>query len=99
MTWSMMAYEDFKDLTKGTLLIKYCVIKHLILLKIQNMMDINVNLLQFFINFLIKKISGGAIESENMSNKDSSEELLKPIITKLKIKESTLTFYRQYLGS
>ena len=46
-----------------------------------------------------KKISGGATESENMSNKDSSEELLKPIITKLEIKKSTLTFYRQYLGS
>ena len=36
------------------LLIKYCVIKHLILLKIQNEIDIKEVLLQWFINFLIK---------------------------------------------
>ena len=33
------------------LLIKCCMAKHLILLKIQNMTDINVNLLQWSINF------------------------------------------------
>ena len=36
------------------LLIKYYVIKHLILQQIPNMMDINVVLLQWFINFWIK---------------------------------------------
>ena len=30
--------------------------KHLILLKIQNMTDINVDLLQWFTNFLIKRL-------------------------------------------
>ena len=30
--------------------------KHLTLLNIQNMMDINVDLLQWFINFLIKEL-------------------------------------------
>ena len=50
------AYGDFKDLTRRTqLLIKYYMIKHLILLKIHNSMHINVDLLQWFINFLIKK--------------------------------------------
>ena len=38
-------YGDFKDSIEEHLLIKYYVIKHLILLKIQNIMDINVKLL------------------------------------------------------
>ena len=37
-------------------LIKFYVIKHLMLLKIQNLMDINVDLLQWFIHILIKKL-------------------------------------------
>ena len=41
-----MAYRDFTNLPEEQLLIKYCVIKHLILLKIQNMMVINVEFLQ-----------------------------------------------------
>ena len=49
-----MTYEDFKDLTRRTVSGKYCVIKHLILLKIQNMMNIKDVLLQWYINFLIK---------------------------------------------
>ena len=40
-----MTYGDF-----------YCVIKHLILLKIQNIMDINADLLQWFTQFLIKSL-------------------------------------------
>ena len=39
-------------------LIKYYMIKYLMLLKIQNMMDINVVLLQGFIIFFDKKFSG-----------------------------------------
>ena len=34
------------------------MIKHLILEKIENMIDINVDLLQWFIHFLIKKLGG-----------------------------------------
>ena len=41
-----MAYGDFKDLIRRTASDKYCMIKHLILLKIRNMMDMNVDLLQ-----------------------------------------------------
>ena len=44
-----MAYGDFKDLTRKTVFDKYCVMKHLILLKIQNMMDIEGVLLQWSI--------------------------------------------------
>ena len=69
-----MAYEDFKDLTTRLLLRKYCMIKHLILLKIYSMMDINVVLLQWYINFLRKKNSatrankfaGSDIKNENI---------------------------------
>ena len=63
--------------TEEQLLIKYYAIKHLILLKIQNMMDINVYLLQWFINFLMKKTSGSGIRNNNISNKKLAEELHK----------------------
>ena len=46
------------------------------------MMDINMDLLQWFINFLIKKSSGGEIKNEIMSNKELAEELHKPFIRK-----------------
>ena len=49
-----MAYGDFKDLPRRTIVDKAYMIKHLIVLKIQNMMDINVELLQWFIILLIK---------------------------------------------
>ena len=44
------------------------------------MMDINVDLLQRSVKFLIKKISGKGIK--NISNKELAEELHKPIIKK-----------------
>ena len=37
-------------------LIKYYVIKHLILLKVHDMMDINVDLFPWFTNFLIESM-------------------------------------------
>ena len=57
------------------------MIKHLILLKIQNMMDSNVDLLRWSINFLIKSSSSG-IKNENISNKELTQELRKAIIKK-----------------
>ena len=42
-------------------------------------MDINVNLLQQFVNFLIKKTSGGTVKNEIISNKQLAEELQKSI--------------------
>ena len=47
-----MTYVDFKDSPRRTASDK---IKHLILLKTRNMMDINVDLIQWFITFLIIK--------------------------------------------
>ena len=53
-------------------------------------------LLQWSIDFLIKKTSGGAIKNGNMSNKELAKELHKPIVWKFN--KSTLIFCRQYLG-
>ena len=50
----VMAYGDFKYLTERTASNKTWVMKPLILLKIRNMMDINVELLQWSLNVLIK---------------------------------------------
>ena len=69
--------EILKIYTKEQLLIKYYVIKHLILLKMQNMMDINVDLPQWFIIF------GETRKNEIISNKVLPEELHKPIIRKM----------------
>ena len=51
-----MACGNFKELNRRAAADKYYVIKHLILLKIRNMIDVNVDLSQWFINSLIKKI-------------------------------------------
>ena len=51
-----MAHEDFEKLTEEQLLINYCIIKQLILLKIRNMMDINEDLLQWSLDFFIKEL-------------------------------------------
>ena len=53
MTWLM---EILKIQLEEQLLIKYCVIKHLRLLKIRNMMDIKGVILQWFINLLIIRL-------------------------------------------
>ena len=47
------------------------------------MMDFNVDLLQWFINFLVKKTSGSGIKNKNISNRELAEELHKPFIRKI----------------
>ena len=51
--------EILKIEREKQLLIKYYVKRHLILLKIKNMMDMNMDLLQWCINFFIKKLPVG----------------------------------------
>ena len=46
--------EDFKDLARRTVSDKDLSVKHLILLKVLNMMDIKEDLLLCFTNFLIR---------------------------------------------
>ena len=49
-------------------------------------------LLQRFINFSIKKTSGSAIKSENISDQQLAEELYKPIIRRLNKRQVHLPF-------
>ena len=63
-----MAYGYFKNLTRRTASDKILRDKHLILLKIWTMMDINVE-------FFDKKNSGTGIKDENISSKELAEEL------------------------
>ena len=61
------------------------MIKHLVLLKLRNMVDIHVDLLQWSImikTILMKETVGGAINNENMSVKELAKELRKPIFRK-----------------
>ena len=60
------------------------MLKYLILLKIQNMMDIKVDLLQWSINVWIKKSSDTSNKNENISDQQLVEELHKPLIRKFK---------------
>ena len=91
-----MDYGDLRIYREEQLLIKYYVIKHLIWLKIQNMMvkydgyqrDFASVVYKFFFD---KKSSGGVVKSEMMQNKQLVEELHKTIIRKLE-KESILIF-------
>ena len=50
------------------------------------MMHTNVDLLQQFINFLIRKTSGGTVKNEIISNNKLPEELDKLIINKIEKK-------------
>ena len=59
MTWFMKILKIYLE---EQLLIKYCMIKHLILLKIQNMMDIKEVFLQSSTNFLIKKLLAAVLK-------------------------------------
>ena len=48
------------------------------------MVDINVDLLQWFMNVRNKKTPASGIKNENISNRDLDEELHKLLIKKLK---------------
>ena len=72
MIWLM---EILKIKTEEQLLIKYNVRKHLTLLKIQKMMDANVNLFQWFYKCFDKETSGGTVKNENISNKELSRRI------------------------
>ena len=76
-----MAYGDFKDLNRRTIADKVLCDEIFNIDKNQNMMDINADLLQWFINLLIKNV-WWKVKNEISSNKELAEELHKPIIRK-----------------
>ena len=57
---------------------------HFILPKIQNMSNVKGVLLQWFVNFLIKKTCGRGIKNENMSDQQLAERLHKRITRRFK---------------
>ena len=69
------------------------------LLEIRNMMDIKEVLLQWFINFLIKKNSGSGIKDENMSDQQLAEELHKAIIRNFNIRKVHSPFIDNIWGA
>ena len=87
-----MAYKNFKDLARRTASDKLLLIKHLILLKVLNIMDIKEDFLLWFTNFLTKKTVskasfknvGSGVNIPLESNEELAEELQKPIIRKFK---------------
>ena len=76
------AYGDFKDLTRRELLIKYCIIKHLILLKIKKYGGYQTGIASIVYKIFDKKTSGGAIKNEIISSKELAGQLHIPIIRK-----------------
>ena len=75
-----IAFGDFKISLGEQFLIRYYVVKHLILLKIQNKMVMKKVLPQWLTSFFEKSLSGIGVRSDIMSNQPLAEELLKPII-------------------
>ena len=63
------------------------------------MMDIKAVLLEWIINFLIQKTSGGAVKNENMTHQELAEKYTNQLLENLK-KEKYIdnVFYRQCLG-
>ena len=76
-----MAYRYFKDLTRRTASDKILNDKSFIIAKISKYDGYQRGLALIFFD---KKISGGAIKNEIMSNKDIAEELYKSITKKFK---------------
>ena len=70
------------------------MVKHLILLKNQNIMDINLDLLQWFISFLIE-----LAELSKLVHQKLTEELHKPIIKKFKKRKVHSTFKDNIWGA
>ena len=84
-----MAYGDFKDLTRRTASDKILRDKAFNIAKNPNMININVDFLQWFISFLAKKTSGGTVKNEIMYNEELAEKLHKLIIRTFKKRKLT----------
>ena len=76
-----IAYGNFKDLNWRTTPDKVLGDKAFNIAKIQHMIEINMDLLQWLKNFLIKT-SGGIVKNETISDKEPVEEWHKPITRK-----------------
>ena len=77
-----LAYTDFKDLTRRTAADKVLSDKVFNIAKNPKYDGYQCGLASRVYNFFDKKSSRGTIKSENISNKESAEELHKPVIRK-----------------
>ena len=94
-----MAYRYFKDLGREQLVIRDYVMKHLILIKIQSVIDINVESLHGSYNFYTKLLGGAFIRATMLNLRPSdlltrqiAEKLYKPITRKFEKRKSMLIF-------
>ena len=92
-----MAYGDFKDWVGRTAAAKLLRNKAFNIAKIHRYDEYQRGSASMVYKFFDKKTAAGAVKNEIMQNKELPDELHKPIIKKLK-SESTLIFYRLYLG-
>ena len=101
-----MAYKDCKDLTRRTASDKIFYDKVFNITKNPGYDGYQRGLASMVYKFFDKKsalladksASGGAIKTENTSNKKLAGELQKPIIRKLMKRKVPCNFYRQNLG-
>ena len=100
-----MAYGDLKICLEKQFLKKYNVIKHLNLLKTQNIMNITDVLLQWLLHVLLRnllvlilllrveiKFAGGTVKIQIMPNHELGEELHKLIIWKFEKTKTQSSF-------
>ena len=80
-------------------MIKYYVIKHLILLKIQNCDEYQRDLASLIYKLFVKKSSGSSVKSETMPNQQLSEELHQLIIIKVVKRKLCSSFKDSILGA
>ena len=84
-----MAYGDFKDLNRRTAADKVLCNKALNIAKNPKYDGYQRGLASMVYNVFDKKASVGTVKNEIISNKDSAEELHKPIIRKFEKKKYT----------
>ena len=89
MIWLM---EVLRVCLEEQLLIKYYLIKDLILLKIQNLMDIKKVLLQCFINFLIKVLLVAVLKVKLSQNSNWQKNYTSQLLESWRKMKSILIF-------
>ena len=94
-----MAMEILKICQEEQLLIKYYLIKRLILLKIQIIMVIKEVLLQWFINFLIKSLYVLLLKARLFQTSILAEELHQIINRKFEKRKVYLSFIDNIWGA
>ena len=94
-----IAYGDFKDLSRSTIADKVLHDKAFCVAKIPKGDGYQRGLASMVYKFFDKKISGGTFKNEVISNKESAEELDKPIMRKFKKTKVDSSFIDNVCGA